>query len=381
MTAKEHIILVSLTFGIEHASLRPKGTGRPVPLGAASKAGQDALFAEHLRGKYYGSYLQVMHPWVLTEGASGKEGLLHLELQEGMRSWVVSGEACNLERAELFSWQGEVAVMSLWLRLAVDAPSLVAVSRVATSLKELHSEVGIGDARMTMAEAVRALMQSMGISEFEPSRHGPNAKVFVNAVVDGPWAEGSTGLDEELFCLATGFTSDSIRSSNGPDPLLIKSQMEESSVRLFGNWRGLALFDSFARLASGATDPHGLWERDYARIHQYVTLLRGFVLDMAHRLDTIALDDARLLEERDRWHAFINEVDLRFVAYKWLPNELYRAMVKGAQLDHEIERVDQRMKRAVQRFKERRARNSQRLAIGIGAAVVILLALIRWQVV
>ena len=66
-------------------------------------------------------------------------------------------------------------------------------------------------------------------------------------------------------------------------------------------------------------------------------------------------------------------MDLAFVSYKWLPNELFAHMVKGTNTLHETYRADERLERMVQRFKERRARNITRVGLVMLGLIVVLL--------
>lgn len=326
-----------------------------------------AAFTAHLKQKYYAHFLANMHPAhsvgaIATVQRFFPADDLHL---------TIGTTTIQLQSVELRGFDQNLGMVTLLLRLQ-GTGDMDALDRVAGAVREPGTSVSVGGSSSPFIEHLAALLSPWFIKAEHLVAFGPNFKVFVNAVLDLDALE-DPAWDDHLFELATGLPQGGMKEAYAPTTDYRAAQVRELGIKVFRNWRALALFDTFTRLALRSDDLHRSWEKDYLCIFQYVHLLRAQALALSSRLSNMALNDVALLDQRDRWLELRNNVDLAFVSYKWLPNELFAHMVKGTNALHEIHRADERLDRMVHRFKERRARNLTRAGLVMLGLIVVLL--------
>jgi len=365
MQLADHFLAIVVTFPVE----APKGTpgALPVPAGwRAIPAADEALFRAHLQQKYYPHFLRSMHP-----GASDTAQRKTIE-PAAKDPGLVAGVGVSIQCAELRSFTSGVGMATIFLRMEGQEMTLAQLDNVAGLLREPSTVIDQAGGKRSLHDLVTGLVAGSGVDGAALLAHGPNFKVFVNGVLELQELE-DPHWDQHLFELATGLPQGGMQESYAPTESYMRQQIDGHGLKLFRNWRALALFDTFTRLAIRSEDQHKTWERDYLCIFQYVLMLRAQALELSARLGRTALNDISLLDLRDQWLAFRNEVDTAFVSYKWLPNELFAKMMAGTNTLHEITRADERLERMVQRFRERRARNLTRVGLVLLGLILVLL--------
>ncbi len=325
-------------------------------------------FTAHLKQKYYAHFLATMHPGDPSAATSATVQRFTPTVQHGL---TIGTTPVGVQSIELRSFDQDLGMVTVLLRLQ-DGTSLDVLDRVAGAIREPLTSVSVNGGTTTFIDHLAALLAPWSITADRLIAFGPNFKVFVNAVLDLDALE-DPAWDDHLFELATGLPHGGMKEAYAPTTEYRAAQVQALGIKVFRNWRALALFDTFTRLALRSDDLHKSWEKDYLCIFQYVHLLRAQSLALSSRLGGMALNDVALLDQRDRWMELRNNVDLAFVSYKWLPNELFAHMVKGTNTLHEIHRADERLERMVQRFKERRSRNLTRVALVMLGLIVVLL--------
>lgn len=326
-------------------------------------------FVDHLAHKYYPHFLSCMHP----AAAPGSAAQLHVYEAEQAKVMRVGDVPAALWSIELRSFDAALGMCTVLVRMEGTA-LLDQLHRLAGALREPATPVLMDGRSCSLMDVLAEQMAHWAVSKERLVAFGPNFKVFVNAVLRAEELQ-EAGWDSRLFELANGIPLGGMSEPSAPTASYGAEQVALHGVKLFNNWRALALFDTFTRLALRGEDPHRIWALDYLRIFQYVHMLRAQALAVTARLAHIALADVSLLDERDRWMDLRNNVDLRFVSYKWLPNELFSRMMSGTNALHEIHRADERLERMVLRFKERRSRNLARAGLVLlGLIAVLLLA-------
>lgn len=325
-------------------------------------------FLVHLRQKYHAHFLATMHP----SAVNGPTDRVGCYVPMDRQQLMIGAVGVVISAIELRAFGPGVGMVTIFIDLDREKATLDELDRTAGAVREpMTAVVGEGGGRPWI-EHLAALLSPWSVASDRLLHFGPNFKVFVNAVVDVDRLD-DTSWDDHLFELATGLPQGGMHEPQAPTVTYRSDQVARHGIKVFRNWRALALFDTFTRLAVRSEDPYRSWERDYLRIFQYVLLLRTQAMALSERLARTALNDVALLDLRDRWLAFRNEIDLAFVSFKWLPNELFERMVAGTNTMHEIHRADERLQRMVQRFKERRARNLTRVALVMLGLIIVLL--------
>ena len=341
-----------------------------VPTGWRNEAEQpNAAFTAHLKQKYYAHFLACMHPVTSVSTTA----TVQLFSTTDQRTLTIGTAIVAVQSIELRAFDQDLGMVTVLLRLQADS-SMDTLDRVAGAVREPLTSVSVDGGTTSFMDHLAALLAPWTITADRLVAFGPNFKVFVNAVLDLDALE-DPAWDDHLFELGTGLPHGGMKEAYAPTTDYRAAQVQELGIKVFRNWRALALFDTFTRLALRSDDPHKSWEKDYLCIYQYVHLLRAQALALSSRLGGMALNDVALLDQRDRWMELRNNVDLAFVSYKWLPNELFAHMMQGTNTLHEMHRADERLERMMRRFKERRSRNLTRVGlVMLGLIVVLLIA-------
>lgn len=327
----------------------------------------NAAFTAHLKQKYYTHFLSCMHPSAGAVSSANVQRFSSFDKQP----LTVGMATVAVESIELRAFDQGLGMVTFLLRLQRET-TMDVLDRIAGAVREPSTTVVVNGSTGSLIDHLAWLLAPWSIAADRLVAFGPNFKVFVNAVLDLEALEDPS-WDDHLFELATGLPHGGMKESFAPTMDYRASQVQDLGIKLFRNWRALALFDTFTRLALRGEDVHKSWEKDYLCIFQYVHLLRAQALALSARLSGMALDNVALLDQRDRWMELRNNIDLMFVSYKWLPNELFARMIKGTNALHEIHRADERLERMVQRFKERRARNLTRVGLVMLGLIIVLL--------
>lgn len=369
MRLQDHFIAVLWPFPVDGEVDVPGMVGE-YPGWTKGFGDENAALITYLRGKYYPHFMRFVHPTIDVD--STRHEVFRPVKKENL---VIGGVVATALRHEIHLFKDHVGLFTLVLKLEGENIDLGDVGRVAGAVRDPATTVGAVGRKFTFGEYVGALLSRYGVGSDGLFAFGPNLKVFTNAILavdameDAQW-------DEHLFELSNGLPVGGMHGSDAPTDRYMREQIAMHGIQPFRNWKALALTDTFTRLALKSEDPHSIWERDYMTIFQYVHALRAHALGVARGLASLELSDVSLLDERDGWHTLRNETDLGSISYKWLPNEVFRAMVKGTGLRHEIEQADDRMQRMVLRFKERRSRNLHKVGLVLAAVVIVLLALL-----
>lgn len=360
MPVMDHSIAVVVPFPWDRSSDRI-----PIPRGWKQVPGEEeAAFNAHLAQKYHAYFLRNMHPDAPSDRAQF--------VPEASTKLKIAEVGVVLSGVEFRSFSGGIGMLTMFFLLDDREADLAAMCTVAGVLRDPGGVVHEGSAKDTLGGRAAALLGQVGADPSKLTAFGPHFKVFVNVVMDADRLDD--GLwDEHLFELATGLPQGGMRQANAPTVQYMRRTIDDHGLHLFGNWRALALFDTFTRLALRSEDPFQSWRKDYLCVYQYAIMLRAQAMRLSTRLADTTLSDVRLLDLRDEWMTFRNEVDLRFVSYKWLPNELFTRMMAGANVLYEVQRTDERLERMVQRFKERRNRNLIRAGLILVALLIVAL--------
>ncbi len=332
----------------------------------AAPENDDAALRRHLQQKYYASFLRCIHP------ASAKDQSKVIRcVPERAVLWTLSSVVVSVDQLEVRALPQGTGMITVLFKLNGD-PDMAMLDKAAGMLRDPSVVIASEGKEFSLLDRVAALIGPWAVDASSLTAFGPNFKVFVNAVLDQQQLDDGDH-DQRLFELGTGVPFGGAADPNGPTANYVNEQIASGGIKLFRDWRALALFDTFTRLALRAEDQHRIWQRDYLVIFQYVHYLRAQALLLGDRLEGMAISDVGLLDLRDQWHELLNGTDLKFISYKWLPNELFQRMVSGSQALHEIQRADERLVRSVSRFKERRARNLTRLGIVMAGVAILLL--------
>jgi len=358
MRISDHLIAVVIPFPWDRGDahlLVPDGW-------SALQIAQDPVLRAHLDQKYHAHFMHTMH----AVDDAGKR----VFVPDAPRAGSVAEVEVALGQVEVRSCSSGVAMLTLFFELKGPEMTLDHVDRVAAALRDPATVFDPGQGTTTLGQRVEDLLTSIGADPAVRMAFGPNFKVFTNVVVDDdPWADPM--WNERLFELATGLPLGGMSQQNAPTQHYMASTLAANGLHVFTNWRAIALFDTFTRLAIRSADPYHTWRKDYLPIFQYVLLLRASAMRLSSILASTCLNDVRLLDVRDEWMAFRNAVDLRFISYKWLPNEMFAKMIAGTNTVHEIHQADDRLERIVQRFKERRDRNLVRVGLILAALLIV----------
>jgi hypothetical protein len=176
----------------------------------------------------------------------------------------------------------------------------------------------------------------------------PHLKVFMNIDMKAAFPSEET-LDNILFDLAT-FSPIGTAGGNGlytPSEGYYNEILKDNTIHLFRNWKVISLFDSVIRISVNLqdVDRYNLWENDYFTIYIFCAFIRFYLFRINARLAKNMYNVRHSEEVRNDFIRFMNDFDLTQISYKFLPNIIYRDLLRAFEVNGELRLLEQKIAR------------------------------------
>lgn len=122
------------------------------------------------------------------------------------------------------------------------------------------------------------------------------------------------------------------------------AELMQNSIKVFNNYTGLALLDSFTIIGQNVYQPkeknyfqYNIYNRVYFAIYVFNLYLRYNVF----RFNAIFLDNP--IKTRDEFQDFINKFNYSHISFNFLPNIFYKKIHDALNIDDEINQFEKRL--------------------------------------
>ena len=177
-------------------------------------------------------------------------------------------------------------------------------------------------------------------------KFNPHLRLFLNIDVDREFVSDRQ-FDQTLFELATAMPIGDIGTQGlyAPSQAYYDQLMSGNTINVFRNWRTLCIFDSIVRISVDLrkADSFNLWETDYYHIIIFTSFVRFYLYHTNARLSLLTDKSKEAVAIRDEYILFLNDFDLTQISYKFLPNIIYKMLIKSLEISEELKRLDQKL--------------------------------------
>jgi hypothetical protein len=169
---------------------------------------------------------------------------------------------------------------------------------------------------------------------------GTKYKLYM--IVDSPEQVTVDQRDNLLIDLATisqvGATGSD--NSNSLDPYYYKKLLEKNAIAVYGNWKGIALLDTFTVFGSGILSQD--WQKNtYSKTYYTIYL---YCLFVKYSLFKFNYEIADLDEDRrTTFQQFMSKYYYNYISYNFLPTELFTKIKFGLDIDNERNLLNQKI--------------------------------------
>jgi hypothetical protein len=150
-----------------------------------------------------------------------------------------------------------------------------------------------------------------------------------------------------IFELAHAMPIGSVDANNAESPTgdYYDNVFRESVIEVYGNWKALALFDSFTRLSVQFPDTFHSWELEYFHIYVYCLSLKYQLYGFNDQWNSASQSKKKAAVLKDKFTAFQTEHSSPTIAYKFLPNLMFEKISASLEIQKEMETMEAKMTR------------------------------------
>lgn len=169
---------------------------------------------------------------------------------------------------------------------------------------------------------------------------GTKYKLYM--IVDSPESLTTEQRDHLMIDLAT-VSQVGATGTEGPyslDPNYYKKLLEKNAISVYGNWKGLALLDTFTVFGSGILSQD--WQKQtysktYYTIYMYCLFVKYSLFKFNYEIAD--LDEDR----RTTFQQFMSKYYYNYISYNFLPTELFTKIKIGLDIDNERSLLNQKI--------------------------------------
>ena len=169
---------------------------------------------------------------------------------------------------------------------------------------------------------------------------GTKYKLYM--IVDSPEALSSEQRDHLMIDLAT-VSQVGATGTEGPyslDPNYYNKLLEKNAIAVYGNWKGLALLDTFTVFGSGILSQD--WQKQtysktYYTIYMYCLFVKYSLFKFNYEIAD--LDEDR----RTTFQQFMSKYYYNYISYNFMPTDLFTKIKIGLDIDNERSLLNQKI--------------------------------------
>ena len=324
-------------------------------------AKQIANEQKFLKDTYYNEFASLMftgedndHPMVSLKRTKTFPVTLYLPGKFGRREILAS---CTHQ--ELYLFNNEIGIFALTF-----SPSkfdFLEISNLTVAIKNFDTSIDFGELEMTLHEFIsKNILNNIKLrgSQVESDTFS-GSKFKVYSVINIKEDNGKDDLystENLVYEIGTGSQIFTIFNSYSNAPTQeYREELMKNSIRVFKNYIGLALLDSFTIIGHGVfsgenyktiTDPavrNMAYNKynSYNRIYFSIYILNIYIRYNVFRFNSIFKTDP--IKTRNEFVDFINNYNFSHISFNFLPNIFYQRIHQALGIDEEVRLFEKRL--------------------------------------
>lgn len=199
----------------------------------------------------------------------------------------------------------------------------------------------------------------------------PQLKSY-NIIEDLNESQFNESLDSILFGLSHTMPVDShdkvIHSHSHEYTDII---FKQNTISIFMNWKAIPLFDSFTRISCSFHDQFQSWENDYFLIYVHCLYTKFQLYNFNSQLKDVSKIDYRTSKLRKGFIEFVNDYNLAYISYKFLPNHLYEKINDSLEIQKEIDKMELKIGRLHDAYQERKSKQTNQILLTLSLLSIL----------
>jgi hypothetical protein len=255
---------------------------------------------------------------------------------------------------ELFLFNNEVGILSLTFE--PETLDILCISDLTVALKSFDTPVESGNIQTVFHEFISANILAgiplRGKNVKADDYSGSKFKIYSVINTTDPDDGSKYDRDKLVFEIATGSRIGELGSNgyNAPSQEYFDEIMG-NSIKVFNNYTGLALLDSFTVIGNGdqfgkqiffqSKDKHFYQFNTYNRIYFAIYVLNLYIRYNIFRFNAVFNDNP--VKTREEFELFINDYNYSHISFNFLPNIFHQKIHAALNIDDEINHFEKRL--------------------------------------
>jgi hypothetical protein len=255
---------------------------------------------------------------------------------------------------ELFLFNNEVGILSLTFE--PETLDILCISDLTVALKSFDTPVESGNIQTIFHEFISANIlagiQLRGKNVKADDYSGSKFKIYSVINTTDPDDGSKYDRDKLVFEIGTGSRIGELGSNgyNAPSQEYFDGIMG-NSIKVFNNYTGLALLDSFTVIGNGdpsgkqiffqSKDKHFYQFNTYNRIYFAIYVLNLYIRYNIFRFNAVFNDNP--VKTREEFELFVNDYNYSHISFNFLPNIFHQKIYAALNIDDEINHFEKRL--------------------------------------
>jgi hypothetical protein len=255
---------------------------------------------------------------------------------------------------ELFLFNNEVGILSLTFE--PETLDILCISDLTVALKSFDTPVESGNIQSVFHEFISANIlagiQLRGKNVKADDYSGSKFKIYSVINTTDPDDGSKYDRDKLVFEIGTGSRIGELGSNgyNAPSQEYFDEIMG-NSIKVFNNYTGLALLDSFTVIGNGdpsgkqiffqSKDKHFYQFNTYNRIYFAIYVLNLYIRYNIFRFNAVFNDNP--VKTREEFELFVNDYNYSHISFNFLPNIFHQKIYAALNIDDEINHFEKRL--------------------------------------
>ena len=214
------------------------------------------------------------------------------------------------------------------------------------------------------------------------SSYIPQLKVYT-VIDDSSHTSVTESMEQRLFEFSHVLPAGSfLNSVHSPSLEYYEKIKKESTINIYSNWKSEALFDSFTRISGSFPDKFRSWEQEYFLIYVHCLYAKFKLYRFNSQLKEVFPISQTSGQVRKSFIEFVNDYNLAYISYKFLPNTLYEKINQSMEIQKELDSMELKIERLNEAHQERKGKqlNTMLIVLSLLSIVSVITDLSQWLV-
>ncbi|NJN42822.1 MAG: hypothetical protein HC811_11910, partial [Flammeovirgaceae bacterium] len=271
------------------------------------------------------------------------------------------------------------------LKVECDADEEVSYRKISAVLNRVRNPSAalfFENRQLTVLNFIQELLQPSVPLKPEWSAYIPQLKVYT-VLDDSSFSSLTETAEQRLYELSHVLPVGSfLNSAHSPSAEYYEQIKKENTISIYANWKAIVLFDSFTRISSSFPDKFRSWEHEYFLIYIHCLYTKFRLYKFNSQLKDVFPISQLSNRVRKNFIEFVNDYNLAYISYKFLPNTLYEKINRSMEIQKELDSMELKIERLNEAHQERKSKqlNMMLIVLSLLSIISVITDLSQWLV-